>query len=125
MPPGKATLLMEIRLERTGFVEAKAVRARARIGGTVRLLGFPGGDMATTRRYLDTSLPTPSVTVVAEMPITPININCLDPLGRSALLIGLYLLVSLAACRSRSCSLSLSRSHRIRKHRNDRAVAQL
>ena len=48
-----------------------------------------GGDMATTRKYLAVSTGS-SVTSLIENDITiaPININCLDPLGRSALLIG-------------------------------------
>jgi hypothetical protein len=47
--------------------------------------------MATTRRYLDITSTAPSTLVDNDMPITPININCLDPLGRSALLIGFYI----------------------------------
>ncbi len=47
--------------------------------------------MATTRRYLDTTSRALSTVVNTDMPITPININCLDPLGRSALLIGFYI----------------------------------
>jgi hypothetical protein len=47
--------------------------------------------MATTRRYLDITSTTPSTLADNDMPITPININCLDPLGRSALLIGFYI----------------------------------
>ena len=44
--------------------------------------------MATTRRYLDIST-NPSLTLFeGDLSMTPININCLDPLGRSALLIG-------------------------------------
>ncbi len=49
---------------------------------------FIGGDMATTRRYLDMASTLPSVPLDGDMPITSININCLDPLGRSALSIG-------------------------------------
>jgi hypothetical protein len=44
--------------------------------------------MATTRRYLDITSRVSSTLVNNDMPITPININCIDPLGRSALLIG-------------------------------------
>ncbi len=51
---------------------------------------FIGGDMATTRRYLDMASRVSSTLVNSDTPITPININCLDPLGRSALLIGFY-----------------------------------
>ncbi len=48
--------------------------------------------MATTRRYLDSTTSRGLSTVVnTDIPITPININCLDPLGRSALLIGFYI----------------------------------
>lgn len=47
-----------------------------------------GGDMATTRRYLDMASGVPSIINPTDGPITSININCLDPLGRSALLIG-------------------------------------
>ena len=47
-----------------------------------------GGDMATTRRYLEMASRASSTLPHDDMPITPININCLDPLGRSALLIG-------------------------------------
>jgi hypothetical protein len=53
---------------------------------------FLGGDMATTRRYLDMASKVSSTLVNDDMPITPININCLDPLGRNALLIGFYIL---------------------------------
>jgi hypothetical protein len=53
---------------------------------------FVGGDMATTRRYLDMAASRVSSTIVnSDTSITPININCLDPLGRSALLIGSYI----------------------------------
>jgi hypothetical protein len=51
---------------------------------------FIGGDMATTRRYLDVTSSASSALFDGEMSITSININCLDPLGRSALLIGIY-----------------------------------
>jgi transient receptor potential cation channel subfamily C protein 4 len=47
--------------------------------------------MATTRRYLDMASSVSSTLVNSDIPITPININCLDPLGRSALLIGFYI----------------------------------
>jgi hypothetical protein len=47
--------------------------------------------MATTRRYLDMASRASSTLVNSDTPITPININCLDPLGRSALLIGFYI----------------------------------
>ena len=50
---------------------------------------YLGGDMATTRRYLDMASRASSTLVNNDTPITPININCLDPLGRSALLIGI------------------------------------
>lgn len=43
--------------------------------------------MATTRRYLDMASRASSTFVNSD---TPINVNCLDPLGRSALLIGFY-----------------------------------
>ncbi len=46
--------------------------------------------MATTRRYLDMASRVSSPLVNSDTAITPININCLDPLGRSALLIGFY-----------------------------------
>jgi hypothetical protein len=49
---------------------------------------FIGGDMATTRRYLDMASGASSTLTNNDIPITPINVNCLDPLGRSALLIG-------------------------------------
>lgn len=47
--------------------------------------------MATTRRYLDVTSGGVSASIDNDMPSTPININCLDPLGRSALLIGYFL----------------------------------
>ena len=47
-----------------------------------------GGDMATTRRYLDMASGVPAIINPTDGPITSININCLDPLGRNALLIG-------------------------------------
>ncbi|CAF5101375.1 unnamed protein product, partial [Rotaria socialis] len=46
--------------------------------------------MATTRRYLDVTSKGPSTLANNDTSIAPININCLDPLGRSALLIGFY-----------------------------------
>jgi hypothetical protein len=49
---------------------------------------FIGGDMATTRRYLDIASRASTVILDGDMSLTPININCLDPLGRSALSIG-------------------------------------
>lgn len=53
------------------------------------IFGIIGGDMATTRRYLEmASKATSSGLDNNGNPITLININCLDPLGRSALLIG-------------------------------------
>ena len=48
-----------------------------------------GGDMATTRRYLDLNSNLSSTLLDGDVSATPININCLDPLGRTALLIGL------------------------------------
>ncbi|CAF0894620.1 unnamed protein product [Rotaria sordida] len=53
------------------------------------LVAVERGDMATTRRYLDMASKTSSTLVNTDMSITPININCLDPLGRSALLIAI------------------------------------
>lgn len=44
--------------------------------------------MATTRRYLDISTNSSLTLFEGDLSMTPININCLDPLGRSALLIG-------------------------------------
>ena len=44
--------------------------------------------MATTRRYLDIASRASTTLLDSNMHITPININCLDPLGRSALSIG-------------------------------------
>lgn len=44
--------------------------------------------MATTRGYLDMASRTSSGLLDGDLSITPININCLDPLGRSALSIG-------------------------------------
>ncbi len=44
--------------------------------------------MATTRRYLDIASRASATLLDSDMPIIPININCLDPLGRSALSIG-------------------------------------
>lgn len=52
---------------------------------------FLGGDMATTRRYLDLACRASTGLLDSDIPITPININCLDPLGRSALSIGLII----------------------------------
>ena len=49
---------------------------------------FQGGDMATTRRYLDLTSRAATGLLDSDIPIIPININCLDPLGRSALSIG-------------------------------------
>jgi hypothetical protein len=46
--------------------------------------------MATTRRYLDITTSSSTALFNDSMPITPINVNCLDPLGRSALSIGLF-----------------------------------
>jgi len=46
--------------------------------------------MATTRRYLEVTSGGVSTSIDNDMPSTPININCLDPLGRSALLIGCF-----------------------------------
>ena len=51
---------------------------------------FLGGDMATTRRYLDLASRASIGLLDSDIPITPININCLDPLGRSALSIGSF-----------------------------------
>ncbi|CAF1567670.1 unnamed protein product, partial [Rotaria sordida] len=45
--------------------------------------------MATTRRYLAISSGTTAALLDVDMPMTPININCLDPLGRSALSIAI------------------------------------
>ncbi|CAF5055856.1 unnamed protein product, partial [Rotaria magnacalcarata] len=47
------------------------------------------GDMATTRRYLDVSAKGSSTLANNDISIAPINVNCLDPLGRSALLIAI------------------------------------
>ena len=47
-----------------------------------------GGDMATTRRYLDMASRATSILDQSNGQIPAININCLDPLGRNALLIG-------------------------------------
>ena len=54
---------------------------------------FLGGDMATTRRYLDMTCRDSSIFVNSDTEIISININCRDPLGRSALLIGFSLLI--------------------------------
>ncbi|CAF3674644.1 unnamed protein product [Adineta steineri] len=53
------------------------------------LVAVERGDMATTRRYLDVSSTTPSTLTNNDTSIAPININCLDPLGRSSLLIAI------------------------------------
>ncbi|CAF4493895.1 unnamed protein product [Rotaria sp. Silwood1] len=53
------------------------------------LVAVERGDMATTRRYLAISTGTPAALLDVDMPMTPININCLDPLGRSALSIAI------------------------------------
>lgn len=47
-----------------------------------------GGDMATTRRYLDMASHPTSIIDQSNGQNLTININCLDPLGRNALLIG-------------------------------------
>lgn len=47
-----------------------------------------GGDMATTRGYLDMAAKSSTALSDGDTSFTPININCLDPLGRSALSIG-------------------------------------
>jgi hypothetical protein len=60
-----------------------------------------GGDMATTRRYLDMASGVPAIINSADGPITSININCLDPLGRSALLIGFIASLVFAVSSSR------------------------
>ena len=52
------------------------------------VLMFIGGDMGTTRKYLAISTGASQVSLDDDMPIAPVNINCLDPLGRSALSIG-------------------------------------
>jgi hypothetical protein len=54
---------------------------------------FIGGDMATTRRYLDIASRASTVLLDDDTSFTQININCLDPLGRSALSIGLNSLI--------------------------------
>ena len=48
-----------------------------------------GGDLATTRRYLDIASGTVSTLPDSDLISAPINVNCLDPLSRNALLIGL------------------------------------
>ncbi|CAF4402793.1 unnamed protein product [Rotaria socialis] len=53
------------------------------------LVAVERGDMATTRRYLDVTSKGPSTLANNDTSIAPININCLDPLGRSALLIAI------------------------------------
>ncbi|CAF1233142.1 unnamed protein product [Rotaria sordida] len=53
------------------------------------LVAVERGDMATTRRYLAISSGTTAALLDVDMPMTPININCLDPLGRSALSIAI------------------------------------
>ena len=52
------------------------------------LFMFIGGDMATTRGYLDITSRASTGLLDGDIPTTSININCLDPLGRSALSIG-------------------------------------
>lgn len=52
------------------------------------LLSHLGGDMATTRRYLDMASHPTSILDQSNGQNLTININCLDPLGRNALLIG-------------------------------------
>lgn len=49
---------------------------------------FLGGDMATTRGYLDMATRSSVALLDGDISMTPMNINCLDPLGRSALSIG-------------------------------------
>jgi hypothetical protein len=49
--------------------------------------------MATTRGYLDIATRSAANLLDGDMSITSININCLDPLGRSALSIGLIILI--------------------------------
>lgn len=51
---------------------------------------FLGGDMATTRRYLELASKGSAVLGNNDTDSASIDINCLDPLGRSALLIGFY-----------------------------------
>ncbi|CAF4574860.1 unnamed protein product [Rotaria socialis] len=53
------------------------------------LVAAERGDIATTRRYLAASSGTSSVLLDVDMPISEININCLDPLGRTALSIAI------------------------------------
>ncbi|CAM4750907.1 unnamed protein product [Rotaria magnacalcarata] len=53
------------------------------------LVAVERGDMATTRRYLAASSGTSSALLDVDMPISEININCLDPLGRTALSIAI------------------------------------
>jgi hypothetical protein len=53
------------------------------------LVAVERGDMATTRRYLDIASRASATLLDSDMPIIPININCLDPLGRSALSIAI------------------------------------
>jgi len=53
------------------------------------LVAVERGDMATTRRYLDISTNSSLTLFEGDLSMTPININCLDPLGRSALLIAI------------------------------------
>lgn len=48
-----------------------------------------GGDMATTRRYLDMASRATTILDQSNGQNPPINNNCLDPLGRNALLIGI------------------------------------
>ncbi|CAF1024320.1 unnamed protein product [Adineta steineri] len=53
------------------------------------LVAVERGDMATTRRYLDITSRQSTVLLDDDISHTPININCLDPLGRSALSIAI------------------------------------
>ena len=54
------------------------------------MMSFPhlGGDLATTRRYLDLATRNESNPDNESTSTSSININCLDPLCRNALLIG-------------------------------------
>ncbi|CAF0722199.1 unnamed protein product [Adineta ricciae] len=53
------------------------------------LVAVERGDMATTRRYLDIASHASTILLDDDVSLTPININCLDPLGRSALSIAI------------------------------------
>ncbi|UJR21541.1 hypothetical protein I4U23_024626 [Adineta vaga] len=53
------------------------------------LVAVERGDMATTRRYLDIASRASTVLLDDDVSLTSININCLDPLGRSALSIAI------------------------------------